>query len=458
MRLPRSIVPGLRFPALPNVQGTRLLAMQYQLERSQWLAADALLQHQLAQLKEVLDHASRTVPYYRELFATHGLTVPAELDLEFLRTVPISRRAAIRDAGDALRSERVPPEHGRTRPVVTSGSTGQPVRMLGTEMTNFFWHAFALRDHLWHGRDFSRKLGAIRWAAKDSFKAPEGQRWPSWGSIVDPVFESGPSCMLNVATPLTEQIAWLLRERPDYLLSYPSNLDALARHCLDGGIELRFMEVRTVGETLNAEQRALYERAWACKAVDIYTSEEAGYLALQCPSAVQFHVQSENVFLEIVDDEGRSCATGEVGRVLITTLHNFATPLVRYELGDYAAFGERCGCARGLPTITQIHGRKRNRIIYPDGRSEFPYLGEHGQIYNLTGVRVRAFQIVQRSVEDIEVRLVAERELSADETEKIARRFQGNLGYPFRITITYWSEIHKGGRGKFEEFVSEVES
>jgi phenylacetate-CoA ligase len=443
---------------MPNVQGTRLLAIQYQLERSQWLSPEALLQHQLAQLKEVLDHACATVPYYRELFSANGLTVPPELDLAFLRKVPISRRAAIRDAGDALRSERVPAEHGRTRPVVTSGSTGEPVRLLGTEMTNFFWHAFALRDHLWHGRDFTRKLGAIRWAEKDSFKAPEGERWQGWGSIVDPVFESGPACMLNVATPLREQVAWLLREQPDYLLSYPSNLDALARHCIDEGIALRFIEVRTVGETLNAEQRALYEHAWVCKVVDIYTSEEAGYLALQCPSAPQFHVQSENVILEVVDEQGAPCATGEIGRVLITTLHNFATPLVRYELGDYASFGEPCGCNRGLPTITQIHGRKRNRIIYPDGRSEFPYLGEHGQIYNLTGVRVRAFQIVQRNIEDIEVRLVAEREFNAGETEKIAGRFQSNLGHPFRITITYWSEIPKGSRGKFEEFVSQVEA
>jgi phenylacetate-CoA ligase len=144
--------------------------------------------------------------------------------------------------------------------------------------------------------------------------------------------------------------------------------------------------------------------------------------------------------------------------VLISTLHNFATPLLRYELGDYAAFGESCGCMRGLPTITRIHGRKRNRMIYPDGRSEFPYLGEHGQIYKLTGVRVRAFQIVQRSVEEVEVRLVTEREFTADETDRISRLFQGNFGHPFRITITYWSEIPKSARGKFEEFVSEVDS
>ena len=89
----------------------------------------------------------------------------------------------------------------------------------------------------------------------------------------------------------------------------------------------------------------------------MYTCQEAGYLALQCPDYPHFHVQSENVLLEVVDDVGQPCGPGEVGRVLITSLNNFATPLIRYELGDYAEVGAPCPCGRGLPVLKRIMGR-----------------------------------------------------------------------------------------------------
>src|SRR3546814_3878705 len=91
----------------------------------------------------------------------------------------------------------------------------------------------------------------------------------------------------------------------------------------------------TVGETVSAKARGLVQRAWGVPLKDSYSCEEAGYLTMQCPDHEVYHVQSENVLLEVVDDDGRPCGPGETGRVLITSLHNFATPLIRYELGDY---------------------------------------------------------------------------------------------------------------------------
>jgi phenylacetate-CoA ligase len=439
----KSAVSGTTFPALPGAKASQAAAVQFQLERSQWLSADALQARQLAQLRNVVEHAAATVPYYQELFAQHGIDVPAELDMSFLRRIPILRRAMV---GDALRSTAVPKDHGKQHRITTSGATGTPVRLWGTDLTGFLWRAFTLREHLWHGRDLKAKLGAIRWAQKDLAAAPQGARWAGWGDAVDLLFESGPSCMLNVVSPLADQVAWLLAEQPRYLVSFPSNLAALAQYCLERGIEIPGLaEVRTVGEMLSTQQRALFTRAWGCKVVDLYTCEEAGYLALQCPQAEHYHVQAENVLLEIVD-----------GSVVISTLHNFATPLLRYELGDLAEWGEPCPCGRGLPVLKKIHGRRRNRLRLPDGRSEFPYLGEHGQIHAASGVVVRQFQFVQRSVEEVEVKLVTDRAFTAEEADKVRRLVQSNLGHPFRITLTRCEEIPKGPGGKLEEFVSLV--
>jgi len=62
------------------------------------------------------------------------------------------------------------------------------------------------------------------------------------------------------------------------------------------------------------------------------------------------------------------CA-GQVGRVVVTDLHNFATPLIRYDLGDYAEMADTCPCGRGLPALKRIMGRRRNMVRLPDGRS-----------------------------------------------------------------------------------------
>ena len=435
-----------------------MLALQEQLDASQWMSAATILGRQLEQLRNVFEHARRTVPYYAALFAGHDNGGREDFTLDFLRTLPISTRAMVQKAGDQMRSRAVPPAHGKTAPLTTSGSTGQPVKLLRTEATGWIWLALTLRDHTWHQRDFSRRLCAIKWAARGTCSPPAGHREESWGAAVDVLYESAPAAMLNVTATMPEQVAWLLRERPGYLISYPSNLAALAAYCLRQQTKLPGLaEVRTIGETLTPAQRALFRSAWDAPTADVYSCEETGYVALQCPAHEHYHVQSENVLLEIVDEDGRPCAPGESGRVLVSSLHNFATPLLRYELGDHAVFGEACPCGRNLPVITKVLGRTRNRLILPDGRSEFPYLGEHGQTQRLTGVHVHAFQFVQHSVEEVEVKLVTDRVFTPDETDKVIRMVQENLGHPFRIRITHCDAIPAGARGKFEEFVSLVE-
>lgn len=455
---PKSTFRAVRFPALPSQAASSSLAMQYQLEASQWQSSQALLRRQLGQLQLSIGHAHQSVPYYRHLFDEWNVVLPEVFSLDFVRSLPITRRSMIQGAGEKIRSQSLLPKHGKTHDISTSGSTGLPVKLLGTGVTRFFWRAFALRELAWHERDMSQKMAAIRWAPRHVGKAPDGVHLKTWGSLVDDIFETGPSCMLNVATPLQEQIAWLQREQPYYLVSFPSNLAALARYCLDHKIEINNLnEIRTVGEMLLEPQRELFKQAWNAKTVDIYTCEETGYLAIQCPLHDHYHVQSENVFLEIVDEQDRACPPHQPGRVLISTLHNFATPLIRYELGDYAEFGDPCSCGRGLPVIKQIFGRKRNRLIFPDGRSEFPYLGEHGQIEGMTGVKVFQFQFVQHSIEAVELKLVTSRPFTEEERQQVVSLTHSNLGYPFDVTITLMDDIPKGPTGKFEEFVSRVD-
>ena len=371
--------------------------------------------------------------------------------------LPILTRAALQGAGDDINTTALPKSHGKIHRIETSGSTGRPVRINGSEVTNVFWRACVMREHLWAERDLQAKLGAIRWVRKGVAMPPDGVRGDGWGPASGTIYPTGPAVLLNIASELKEQIAWLQREEPDYLISFPSNLAALATYCIDNDIKLaKLKQVMTVGESVTEKVRKLARQAWGVPLKDSYSSEEAGYLAIQCPEHDVYHVQSENVLLEVVDEEGRPCGPGEVGRVLITSLHNFATPLIRYELGDYAQLGGACACGRGLPVVERVLGRKRNRLIMPDGRSEFPYLGEHDEFRAIT-TKVREFQYIQRSTKVIEKLMVVSEPLTPEEEAAQKALIVKNFRHPFEIKLTYVDEIPKRGAGKFEEFISEVE-
>jgi len=457
MQLPISRLTGTTFPAIPDAHASTQLALQYQLESSQWWDAEVLLEHQLRQLQSLLRHAAASVPYYQDLFRQHGLIIPDQLMAEFIQQIPISTRSAIQHAGNHIESTGLPADHGTPTFATTSGSTGRPVRFAQTALTRTLWLAFGLRDHLWHARDFSGKLCAIRWFPKDVAEAPAGVQQPNWGDIVAPIFASGPSASLNIVASMEQQIDWLMNEQPDYLLAYPSNLGALAQYASERGISLpRVREVRTIGESASDQERSLIQQAWQAEVVDIYSCNEAGYLALQCPESGHYHVQSENVMLEIVDEAGRPCPPGQTGQVLITTLHNYATPLIRYEIGDMAEFGEPCACGRGLPVIRKIHGRKRNRLVLPSGQCIFPIFSDRGEISVATGVKLFQYQCIQHSLEEIEVKLVMERPLNEAEQATVVSLMQYRLGHPLRIVLSFPAEIPRGPSGKFEVFISKI--
>src|SRR5208282_3820411 len=152
---------------------------------------------------------------------------------------------------------------------------------------------------------------------------------------------------------------------PDYLLSHTSNLELLAGMLLDE--PQRFPRLRTVqaiSETLSEEAEARIERAFAAPVKNLYSCAEAGYLASPCPKGHGLHIHAENVIFEVLDEADQPCQPGATGRVVLTTLHNFRTPFIRYEIGDEVTLGqERCPCGRGLPLLTRVFGKRRPTFI-----------------------------------------------------------------------------------------------
>ena len=238
------------------------------------------------------------------------------------------------------------------------------------------------------------------------------------------------------------------------LLTYPSNLREIAKHCAQEGIRFENLKgIDTVSEVMTPEIRAAVREAWGLTVTDMYTSAEIGYIALQCPEFEHYNIQSEVAYVEVLDENDRPCEPGQSGRVVVTPLHNIATPLVRYEVGDFAEVGPPCPCGRGLPVINQVLGRVRNMLRYPDGKQVWPILSS-GAFARIEAIQQH--QVIQKSLDQLEVRLVACRSLTADETGALRDTLLKKLEHPFDIVFTYHDTIERAKSGKFEDFKSEV--
>lgn len=453
----RSFIEGVAWPALPSPRGAQLLALLYQMELSQWWPPEHLLERQLQQLQALLAHACTTVPYYRERLKPAGYRPGERLTLDEWCRLPLLGRRDIQNAGQALVSEAPPAQFGTTFEKHTSGATGEPVRICATQLDQLIWEANTLREHLWHRRDWRAKLASIRIFPRETGVPPQGALLPNWGPPAGEVFVTGPLAVLDLNTDIALQAEWLQRELPDYLLTYPNNLKALIEHCTRQGLRPpRLRSVRTVGETLTDDLRELCRARWDVEIVDTYSSQEFGYIALQCPASDLYHVISESVLVEVLRPDGTPCVAGETGRLVVSSLHNFAMPLIRYELRDYATVGEPCSCGRGLPTLRRIMGRSRNLLRLPDGNTHWPMVGFHG-FRDIAPIR--QYQLIQHTLEEIEVRLVADSTLSMSQESQITEVICKALGHPFRLRYTYFErELPRPPNGKFEEFVCRIET
>ena len=344
--LVRSALRGVVWPAITGPAEATALALQYQLERSQWLPAEELRALQARQLEAVLRHAWESVPFYR--WQWQGRFPVGETPTqEHLERLPLLTAESVAHDFEELKSTAPPAAHGAVT-ASTPGAGDRTLRVLRTEHTELWRRALTLRDHLWHRRDFDGTLAVIH-AGLDA-GATHG-----WGAATGMLAAAGRTVVLGLPAATDVQLEWLRRNEPDYLLTSPANAAALTRSALARSVRWpRLREVQTFGGTVRPEVRESCRQAWGVPLTDLYTSAEAGPIALQCPDHEHYHVQSESVLLELLDQRGEPCAPGALGRIVLTTLHNFAMPLVRYDTGDLAEAGAPCACGRGLPVLRRL--------------------------------------------------------------------------------------------------------
>ncbi|MGE0238909.1 MAG: phenylacetate--CoA ligase family protein [Parvibaculaceae bacterium] len=369
--------------------------------------------------------------------------------LERLRHIePLSRRDA-QTMGERFFARQVPRHHQPLGTAKTSGSTGEPVTVRKTAVNRLFWSALTLRDHLWNGRAFSLRMSSIRANVSSYTDAKD------WGAPARNLFKTGAAQGIPITTDIREQLRLLRRFRPELLIVYPNNLSAFVTIWEKEGFDLKTLRhLKTIGETVRDDLRRRAKAVTGLAIEDNYSSQEVGPIAIQCPASGLYHVMSEALIVEVLDEQWAPCREGEIGRVVVSDLLNLATPLIRYDIGDYAEVGPPCSCGRGLPTLKRILGRERNLVQLPDGSRNWPLVGFHD--YD-TVAPIRQYQLIQHKIDEIEFKLVADQDLTPDQEERLIKIVQQSLNHPFKITITRSRDrLPVGPNGKLEEFICKL--
>jgi len=448
-----------RWRLLPKV---RHLRWHDRLLKDEFVDPAEIRTHQEATLGLILDFAAAQVPFYGEALETLKRRMPAARPFEVLARLPPLTREQARAHADALRARQLPPGQRRVGVTRTSGPTGEPIEIAHSlaSLSQFTW--LKQREWRWFRMDPNLTLAAIR----PLTELPRTARgtWVERGEVhrgtwpyVGEIFHTGPFVGFSNLNPVEEQVAFLVAERPDYLLMQSAGLEHVA-FASGGQIALRASVA--VSQTLTPAMRKTIEDGFGAPVHQNYGLNEIGLVASRCPEGGRYHVHAEHCLVEIVDDDGHPCAPGEHGRLLVTTLTNAAMPLLRYDADDLATAAEGpCPCGRTLPSFAEIVGRYRRIATLPPGtwrRWGAIQIALHTLPPEQRGV-LRRYQVRQFHDHHWELRLDAAAEhvaaIGASVRQRFAEAVEGEEAPPLTVVAT--ARFEGDVLGKFQNFLSD---
>ena len=455
----RSMIEPVAWPAMFGGRAAELLALQRQFDETQFWPAERLAAAQYQQLTKLVEHAAKTVPFYAERLRKVGLRPGAAVDEAAWRRLPVLTR---KDGCDARREACVQRAAGGFR-------TDRAGRFRRLERRTGAGAQIGARQCVVGGRDDPRRVLASRIFRRDDRTLARRARPPVAGEDEGDRFaprprdarlgppgqsdpwRTGKVALINPKQPVQVLADFLLRHQPDYLFTFPSYLRLLAAHFREQPRKLTSLRAAWVSsETVDEGLREACQEVFGCRIVEDYSSGETGYIALQCPQCAKLHVQSETALVEVLDADNAPCKPGEIGRVVVTPLHNFAMPLLRYEIGDEAELGEPCACGRGLPVLNRVVGRTQDYFVLRSGERRRVDINHYG----LSAIpAVMEFQFEQSDYETLELKLVLARPLTEREQARVDVVLKQAAAGVFQTRLTFHDSIERTEVGKLRAFI-----
>ena len=246
--------------------------------------------------------------------------------------------------------------------------------------------------------------------------------------------------------------------RPDIVTGYPGVLTRLAAEAEAGQLDrIGPRLVLTESEVLTPAMRARIGSGWRAPVYEIYACHETRLIAWECPARGGLHTCDDAVIIEVLRD-GRPVGAGERGEVVVTALHSYAMPFIRYRLGDIVTRGEKsCTCGLPFATIRTIQGRMLDFFRLPGGRWVHPYEILEG-IANDRIEWISQYQLIQERVDRIVLLFVPVGDVPAARIAEFQRFATGLVGPGVEICVQPVAEIRPGEGGKFRVSRSLVRS
>lgn len=429
----------------------RFLARLDELNHTQWLSREELMALQHEKLHRLLSYASEHVPYYRRTFDQAGFRPDEVLsDISSLRKLPVLTKSIINEnLRDMLTTEDQ--RHAQLNKLTTGGSTGQPLVFMQDNSFRDYVTADIHRHLGWAGWQLGQPHAYI-WGA--SFEVATAQEFRT--RLMDWALNR---FLTNAYVLSEESLAAfadrIRRQKPRILFGYASSLHRFAQFAQTKGYDdITFDGIFSSAEVLYPEQREYIEGAFGCKMFNRYGTRELGGVACECDAHLALHASAENNFIEIIQD-GHPAPPGEVGELIVTNLNNFGMPFIRYAIEDMGSWStlDQCPCGRRLPLVDLVQGRRIDMFRTRDGRAVWG--GFASPMFAMAGVK--RFQVVQKTLDLVVVRIVQEGELDQERLDTIERTVKTALGENVGVKFEYPDDIPVLDSGKYRYAISQVD-
>ena len=400
---------------------------------------ELLRARQARRLAELLHHARTNVPYFASLPSMQSHADPATAIASTLAQIAPLEKACYRDRPEALLARNIP--RWRLMRANTSGTTGTALRLWYTReaLAEEYATVWRMRRSLGVSpSDPHMTFGGRMVVPFQTRDAPDWRQDWSAGQTLFSLYHMTPETL-----PAYVKAVHATDAR--YAQGYPSSLHLMARALLDAGRPLPRGRLRAVfasSETVLAFQREAIELAFGAPLFDRYGASEFAVSMTGC-SAEKLHVDMEYCIVEVEATE----ETDEYvrGSLLVTGLSNFATPFIRYRIGDIGTrLKKPCTCGRAGDVFESVDGRIEDYVVTPDGRM----VGRLDHIFKQQS-NVAEAQIVQDRRDRIRVLVVPAPSWSDHSEAELTSVIRMRLGDEIGVEIFPVPSIAREPNGKF---------
>ncbi|NEQ74545.1 MAG: phenylacetate--CoA ligase family protein [Okeania sp. SIO2C9] len=392
-------------------------------------------------LSALLEYATAHIPYYKNLISSHSYNSSNFSEL------PILTKSIIRENFDNLKSDELASRGYYFNS--SGGSTGKPLQVIqdaeyeewreATEL--FFYRQFLDIEAVVTSQ-------VILWGSQTDIQQQTQKKNLTTRQKLLTIIQPQTTFLNSfkmTKEDLHEYVEVINQKKPKLIKSYAGSLYQLAKFVKENNLSIHSPKrIHTSAETLRQFMRELIEDVFNCKIYDFYGSREVGAIAGECAKG-KIHIFNFNNHLEVVDKNNKPVQPGEEGRILITTLHNYSMPLIRYEIGDTGILGKPCNCGSKLPTLEKITGRIKDHFITREGT-----LVDGGYFTRQFYFRnwIDEFQVLQTDFEKIDIYYVPIGQPVESEMAEICDKVKQVMGEKCEIKWHQVEEVPRTPQGK----------